>query len=133
MRRSRLYTYILYFTAACFQEIGLDLPKSVLGHPNLTKAPSSQKVKFCRDQRLYKQVLSPKVEDPQPLTAADSKLRFADGIIDEARKSIITVQEDHSGSGEAVNTIAIIGLAFTLLLLCKVILYRAPADEKAVH
>lgn len=64
---------------------------------------------MCRDQRLYKQVLTPSVQEPKALTPADSKLRFADGIIDEARKSIITVQEDHSGSGEAVNTIATVG------------------------
>lgn len=63
----------------------------------------------CRDQRLYKQVLAPKVEEPKPLTAAGNSLRFADGIIDEPRKRIITVQEDHSGSGEAVNTIAAVG------------------------
>lgn len=55
-------------------------------------------------------MLTPSVQQPEALTPADSKLRFADGIIDEARNSIITVQEDHSGSGEAVNTIAIVGV-----------------------
>ena len=54
-------------------------------------------------------MVSPRVEKPEPLTAADNSLRFADGIVDEGRKRIITVQEDHSGSGEAVNTIAAIG------------------------
>ena len=59
----------------------------------------------CRDQRLYKQAVSPSVQPPEPLTP-EGKLRFADGILDASRQRIITVQEDHSGSGEAVNTIA---------------------------
>ena len=59
----------------------------------------------CRDQRLYKQAVSPSVQPPEPLTP-DGKLRYADGILDASRQRIITVQEDHSGSGEAVNTIA---------------------------
>ena len=61
----------------------------------------------CRDQRLYKQAVSPSVQPPEPLTP-EGKLRFADGILDAGRQRIITVQEDHSGSGEAVNTIAAI-------------------------
>ena len=72
---------------------------------------------MCRDQRLYKQVLTPSVQEPKALTPADSKLRFADGIIDEARKSIITIQEDHSGSGEAVNTIATVGTDLPMMKL----------------
>jgi hypothetical protein len=58
-----------------------------------------------RDQRLYKQEISPSVQPPQPLTE-EGKLRFADGVVDTRRNRIITVQEDHSQPGEAVNTIA---------------------------
>ena len=47
------------------------------------------------------------MQPPEPLTP-EGKLRFADGILDPARQRIITVQEDHSGSGEAVNTISAI-------------------------
>ena len=60
---------------------------------------------LCRDQRLYKQVVSPDVQAPEALTP-EGKLRFADGVVDAKHDRIITVQEDHSGSGEAVNTIA---------------------------
>jgi len=59
----------------------------------------------CRDQRLYKQTVNPSVKPPEPLTP-EAKLRYADGILDAKRQRIIAVQEDHSGSGEAVNTIA---------------------------
>jgi hypothetical protein len=45
------------------------------------------------------------MKPPEPLTP-ESKLRFADGILDAKRGRIIAVQEDHSGSGEAVNSIA---------------------------
>ncbi|CAL5220350.1 g2347 [Coccomyxa viridis] len=63
-----------------------------------------------KDQRLYKQAVSPSVQPPEPLTP-EGKLRFADGILDATRQRIITVQEDHSGSGEAVNTIAAVCLS----------------------
>lgn len=76
---------------------------------------SSQKL-ICakvtgRDQRLYKQQVSPVVKEPEPLTPDGTSLRFADGIIDAARNCLITVQEDHSGQGEAVNTIAAVSKA----------------------
>ena len=58
-----------------------------------------------RDQRLYRQTVSPEVSAPEPLTP-ESNLRYADGVVDAPRQRIITVQEDHSGGGEAVNTIA---------------------------
>ena len=45
------------------------------------------------------------MKPPEPLTP-EGKLRFADGILDAKRGRIIAVQEDHSGSGEAVNSIA---------------------------
>lgn len=59
----------------------------------------------CRDQRLYRQGMRPSVQAPEPLTP-EGELRYADGILDAGRKRIIAVQEDHSGSGEAVNSIA---------------------------
>ena len=49
--------------------------------------------------------MSPSVKPPEPLTP-EGKLRFADGILDAKRGRIIAVQEDHSGTGEAVNSIA---------------------------
>jgi dipeptidyl aminopeptidase/acylaminoacyl peptidase len=58
------------------------------------------------DQRLYAQ--SPGVE-PRPLTPA-GKLRYADGQLDGQRDFIFCVREDHSGQGEAVNTLVRIDL-----------------------
>ena len=58
------------------------------------------------DQRLYRK--TPNAE-PQPLTPAVA-LRYADGIIDRQRGRIICVREDHTGAGEAVNTLVSIGL-----------------------
>ena len=49
--------------------------------------------------------MRPSVRAPEPLTP-EGKLRYADGILDAGRKHIIAVQEDHSGTGEAVNSIA---------------------------
>ena len=63
----------------------------------------------CRDQRLYKAKLSGKSCDIQPLTPEDSKLRFADAVIDQQRNRLIAVCEDHSKEGEAVNTISSVG------------------------
>ena len=64
---------------------------------------------LCRDQRLYKASLTSKTCDLQPLTAEDSKLRFADAVIDIKRNRLILVCEDHSKEGEAVNTISSVG------------------------
>lgn len=52
-------------------------------------APPTPPTCPCSDQRLYVQQL-PSAEggapsEPRPLTAADSKLRFADGDVDESR------------------------------------------------
>lgn len=65
-----------------------------------------------KDQRVYKQELrhDGSFSEPQALTAADMGLRFADAIVDVHHDRLIAVQEDHSGSGEAVNTIAAIDL-----------------------
>lgn len=53
------------------------------------------------DQRLYRQAAD---GEPVPLTPAVD-LRFADGVLDESRSRIVCVREDHTGTGEAVNTI----------------------------
>jgi dipeptidyl aminopeptidase/acylaminoacyl peptidase len=53
------------------------------------------------DQRLYRQ--DPGAE-PRPVTPA-ADLRYADGVMDRGRGRIVCVQEDHTGPGEAVNTL----------------------------
>ena len=58
------------------------------------------------DQRLYRQRPGGKPEPVTPETA----MRYADGVMDGARARIICVREDHTGEGEAVNTIVGIGL-----------------------
>lgn len=58
------------------------------------------------DQRLYCKTLN---AEPQALTPA-ADLRYADGIIDRLRGRIICVREDHTGAGEAVNTLVSISL-----------------------
>jgi len=58
------------------------------------------------DQRLYRQMPD---SDPVPFTP-EVDLRFADGVIDDARGRILCVREDHTGSGEAVNTIVAINM-----------------------
>ncbi len=60
------------------------------------------------DQRIYQQ----KTQDgtPQPLTP-EGAFRYADFIIDSHRQRLICVREDHSGDGEAVNTLVSINLA----------------------
>jgi len=58
------------------------------------------------DQRLYRQRLG---EEPQPLTPA-GPFRYADGILDRARRRIICVREDHRGTGFPVNTLVSVSL-----------------------
>ena len=58
------------------------------------------------DQRLYKQSLN---SQPEPLTPA-VEMRYADPIVDSKRERIICVREDHTGEGEAVNTLASINV-----------------------
>src|SRR5882757_4229873 len=64
------------------------------------------------DQRLYR--LAAGASQPQPLTPAPSSRgrdwRFADGVIDKSRNRWIGVREDHSGEGEAVNTLVALDL-----------------------
>ncbi|HEX8846712.1 MAG TPA: S9 family peptidase [Pyrinomonadaceae bacterium] len=58
------------------------------------------------DQRLYKQSSG---SEPVPLTP-DVKMRYADPMIDRRRERLICVREDHTGEGEAVNTLVSINL-----------------------
>jgi dipeptidyl aminopeptidase/acylaminoacyl peptidase len=58
------------------------------------------------DQRLYKQS---KNSQPEPLTPA-IEMRYADPILDRNRRRLISVREDHTGAGEAVNTLVGISL-----------------------
>jgi dipeptidyl aminopeptidase/acylaminoacyl peptidase len=58
------------------------------------------------DQRLY---LQNHGSEPQPLTSADA-LRYADGQLDSQRNLFFCVHEDHTGHGEAINTLVSIDL-----------------------
>ena len=58
------------------------------------------------DQRLYSQ--HPGAE-PLPITPP-GPFRYADGVIDPGRRLLICVREDHSVSGEPVNSLVSIGL-----------------------
>ena len=58
------------------------------------------------DQRLYRQDA-----DAEPVAITpEAALRYADGVVDIQRQRLICVREDHTGEGEAVNTIASISL-----------------------
>jgi len=58
------------------------------------------------DQRLYLQEIG---TEPKPLTP-QAALRYADGQFDRHRNLIFCVREDHSGPGEAVNSIVRVDL-----------------------
>ncbi|HEX4990573.1 MAG TPA: S9 family peptidase, partial [Candidatus Binatia bacterium] len=53
------------------------------------------------DQRLYVQRPG---SEPKPLTPA-ADIRYADGVIDRRRNLFFCVREDHTGYGEAINTV----------------------------
>lgn len=59
-----------------------------------------------KDQRLYRQESG---LDPVPVTA-EAQMFYADGVIDGGRKRLFCVREDHSGKGEAVNTLIYLNL-----------------------
>lgn len=65
------------------------------------------------DQRLYRQVIHnsaiPHEVTPEPLTP-EGNYRYADAVIDTQRQRLICIREDHTGEGEAVNTIVSINL-----------------------
>ena len=58
---------------------------------------------------MYKQSLGADPGAPEAVTSKDGKQRFADGVVDEHRGRLVAVCEDHSGEGEAVNTISAVG------------------------
>lgn len=53
------------------------------------------------DQKIYRQIPG---NEPEAITP-DGDYRYADGILDQAQNRIICVREDHTGGGEAENTI----------------------------
>ncbi len=54
-----------------------------------------------KDQRLYRHEIG---GEPIPITPAED-LRFADGVLDRERSRLIIVREDHTGQGEAINSL----------------------------
>jgi dipeptidyl aminopeptidase/acylaminoacyl peptidase len=62
------------------------------------------------DQRVYRQVPGG-VPEPITAAAAGSALRYADAVVDERHGRLICVCEDHTGRGEAVNSLVSVGLA----------------------
>ncbi|XHX77145.1 MAG: S9 family peptidase [Stenomitos frigidus ULC029] len=58
------------------------------------------------DQRLYRQDVG---AEPVAITP-EVAWRYADGVIDTQRQKLIYVREDHTGEGEAVNTIVSVSL-----------------------
>ncbi|HYO48246.1 MAG TPA: S9 family peptidase [Chloroflexia bacterium] len=58
------------------------------------------------DQRLYRQEPG---GEPEAITP-EADMRYADGVLDDRRGRIICVREDHTGEGEAVNTLVGISL-----------------------
>ena len=59
-----------------------------------------------KDQHLYRQPVN---GTPELLTPGDG-YRYADLVVDEKRNRLICIREDHTGEGEAVNTIVSIDL-----------------------
>ena len=85
---------------------------SCLASPNaLAASLLAMTLVYRRDQLLYKQKLGDSPSAPEALTSADDKHRYADGVVDEHRGRLIIIREDHSGEGEAVNTVAAVGMA----------------------
>jgi dipeptidyl aminopeptidase/acylaminoacyl peptidase len=64
------------------------------------------------DGRLYR--IGADDSEPTPLTPAPAapnlQWRFADGIVDQTRQRWIGVREDHTGPGQAVNTLVVVDL-----------------------
>ena len=58
------------------------------------------------DQRLYRQDVG---AEPVAITP-ETAWRYADGVVDVQRQRLICVREDHTGEGEAVNTIVSLSL-----------------------
>ncbi|HKP72734.1 MAG TPA: S9 family peptidase [Pyrinomonadaceae bacterium] len=62
------------------------------------------------DQRLYRQ--TPDAPEPRPLTPdSNAELRYADAVVDDERRRLIAVREDHTeGKREPANTIVAVSL-----------------------
>jgi len=58
------------------------------------------------DQRLYRTAPG---RTPEAFTP-ESEMRYADGVVDERRRRLICVREDHTHGGEPINAIVAIGL-----------------------
>jgi dipeptidyl aminopeptidase/acylaminoacyl peptidase len=64
------------------------------------------------DQRLYRQDLQPgELGQVAVAITPEGAWRYADGVIDGQRQRMICVREDHTGDGEAVNTLVGLELA----------------------
>jgi dienelactone hydrolase len=62
------------------------------------------------DQRVYRLAVDAPANGPAALTPAGIDMRYADFIMDRSRGRLICVREDHTGQGEAVNTLAALPL-----------------------
>ena len=60
------------------------------------------------DQRLYRAGAAGS-EPPQPLTPPED-MRYADAVVDRARKRLLLLREDHTAGGEAVNSLVSLDL-----------------------
>jgi WD40-like Beta Propeller Repeat len=58
------------------------------------------------DQRIYRQEIG---QTPMPISP-EGAFRYADGVMDVQRSSIICVREDHTGNGEAINSVVRVNL-----------------------
>ncbi|HEU0291655.1 MAG TPA: S9 family peptidase [Anaerolineales bacterium] len=67
---------------------------------------------FCnfKDQHLYRQAVNGASSGAPELLTPQDGYRYADLVLDEKRNRIICIREDHTGEGEAVNTIVSISL-----------------------
>jgi dienelactone hydrolase len=65
------------------------------------------------DQRVYRLAAGDgeaPAAPPQPLTPAGIDMRYNDFVMDESRHRLLCVREDHTGAGEAVNTLVALPL-----------------------
>jgi len=72
----------------------------------------------AQDQQLYRQALLGAAPGaPAQLTHVAGH-RFADAAVDEARGRLLAVREDHTGAGEAVNTIVAVCAPWACMRRC---------------
>lgn len=85
--------------------------------PAFAQHSSSSSGASCRDQRLYAQDMQPdgSFSAPRALTPPNCGCRFADGVVDERRRRLLLVCEDHSPQalqgGQPQNIICAVGRA----------------------